>query len=273
MKKILTLLLCLFVIIAACDIACAESEVKSTLSPPYEAVSIANQKMSSVISDFESSPQKWGYSNKEEVDSLVLGECYRVYYIGENAEYASGDSLDELIDFTAKEVWLFTLESNEVPMGEIRVSYRNGKYYIMGYSGYDRSFVDAYSYATRVAYSKGLNISNKLISVGPNYYFVLEGNKSLLVPVVYSGSNFSTDVETLTNVVKTSVAEYHNSIQSNLEPAYGGANLTEKLRKATESTSNLDIKYYIIPLSVVIALGVTAVVFAIDATKKKCKKR
>lgn len=236
--------------------------------PPADMVEFAEGKYNSISSVFKSAPQQWGFKSAEQFDDICFGTAYRVYFPGENAKYASGNSFEEIVDMNDNRKWLFTMDSDGKPMAIMQFECDGDKYSLWKYMGYNDEMVQAFKLARETAKEKNLTLTNKLFSNGPDLLFVLEGDETLFVPVVYDGSPFVADMKAVIEGIKSQNKAYEEQLKYEGETLYGDIGLVARIRIATENPQSFNVRATVI-IAVSAALAVGAGVFFIVKLKRK----
>ena len=152
---------------------------------PEEVLNVAQKGVSSVKSYCMIEPEKWGFSSKEEINNLVLGQGYHVRFIdADRVENATGNSIDELIDADIIDTWEFTLDIDGIPKIFLTVAYEGDAYCVTHFGGDATCFGDVKQTSYGVSQQSDLSHLTELIKNGGDYYFlVLENGEEFVVPV------------------------------------------------------------------------------------------
>ncbi|MCI7472144.1 MAG: hypothetical protein MSB10_00445 [Clostridiales bacterium] len=192
MKKYIVTILALIVALMLGTTASATNS-----SIPEDVLVVAESGLKMVQSAVSSNPGRWGFSTADEAEALVLGDGYRVNYVGaEQVDNFSGNSITGLIDPNMIETWEFTLDLNKSPRLFLTIAYEDGAYRVVHYGGNAEEFGMAKSRAMETLQNNSrTNIEEEtLIKASGIYYFVTtDGSNDLIFPVVSRTENSRSD--------------------------------------------------------------------------------
>ena len=216
MKKYIVTLLALTVALILGTTASATNS-----SIPEDVLVVAESGLEMVKSAVSSNPERWGFSNADEAEALVLGDGYRVNYVGaEQVDNFSGNSITDLIDPNMIETWEFTLDLNESPRLFLTIAYEDGAYRVVHYGGDAEEFGIAKSRAMVTTQNNSrANIEEEtLIKASGIYYFVTsDGSNDLIFPVASKSENSRSDsamtVSEFVSMLKNSQRSDQNNVR------------------------------------------------------------
>jgi hypothetical protein len=240
MKKFVVYVIVITSLILLFGVAFTASTEKQDVSVPSEAIAAARQGMDIFVNKVADDPRKWGLEIASEVEHVVLGEGYRIAYIGRSAFTASSaTSLIALEDTSLYPTFMFTIDLDGSPKSFVKVCRIGGGEYQFADFGGDATYFGI----AREAFRKvaGDSIAPILMQYNGQYFMVLEkdGNESVLpVPfdtataaIVASGQGF---VET--SVVIESIKAENSESEEGMS---GGSSLDvwkNGSRQVTDST-------------------------------------
>lgn len=235
---------------------------------PQDVLTVANDGVKFVKTKMESNPERWGFSDVNEVNRLTLGEGFRVNYIGsDKLSKASGNSLAELIDPNIIETWEFTLDLDGNPKVFLTVAFENGAYQVVHFGGNADSFGIAKSNFKSLANDKGVTSKPTLISAGKTYYFLSELNDEELILPVKSGSNASIKDNDQLRPASEIINELKDIKKDSAEGTRRGGSTSNIASTTTIGSKSNSIMY------LTIAIGLALVAAIVVLTRRRIKAR
>ena len=240
MKRRILVLAISTCLILLTGVLCGAVEEPRNPAVPEDAVAAAQQGLRIFHDKVAADPEKWGLESSSDGERVVLGEGYRIAYIGRSVYTASNDaSIIMLEDKSLYPTCVFTIDLDGKPESFVTVCRMGGGEYQFAVFGGDASnFGIARDAFRKVA---GDSIAPILMQFGGQYLMVLEkdGKESVLpVPfdaataaIVASGQGF---VETSTVIESMKVSN-----DESVEGASGGTTLdvwNNDPRQMTDST-------------------------------------
>jgi hypothetical protein len=209
-------------------------------SVPSEAIVAARQGVDRFVGKATAEPARWGLDRSTDAERVVLGEGYRIAYIGRSAFTASNDaSILSLEDRSLYPTCLFTIDLDGGSKSFVTVCRIGGGDYQFADFGGDATYFGI----AREAFRKvaGDSVAPILMQFGGQYFMVLEkdGRESVL-PVPFDAAT-ATIVESGQGFVATSavIERFKEENKANVEGTAGEASLdvwNQGSRKVTDST-------------------------------------
>lgn len=240
MKRSILVLAISTCLILLAGVLCGATSEPRNPAVPDEAVAAAQQGLRMFHDKVSADPEKWGLESSSDAERVVLGEGYRIAYIGRSVYTASNDvSILTLEDTSLYPTCVFTIDLDGESESFVTVCRMGGGEYQFAEFGGDATYFGI----ARDAFRKvaGDSISPILIRFGGKYLMVLEkdGEESILpVPfdaasaaIVASGQGF---VETSSVIESMKAANDENG-----EGMAGGTSLDvwkNSSRQLTDST-------------------------------------
>jgi hypothetical protein len=240
MKRATACLILLATMVFLAGTVCSASTDKQVASAPAEAITAAQKGLDLFVGKASAEPEKWGLDLASDAERVVLGEGYRIAYIGRAAFTAADDvSILSLEDKSLYPTCVFTIVLDGKPKSFVTVCRIGGGDYQFADFGGDATYFGI----AREAFRKvaGDAIAPILMQYAGQYFMILEKDgKETVLPVPFddstaaivgSGQGF---VET-SAVIKSIKAEN----QANADGTAGGSSLDvwkSGSRQVTDST-------------------------------------
>ncbi len=271
-RSILVLAISTCLILLAGALCGATSEPRNP-AVPDEAVAAAQQGLRMFHDKVSADPEKWGLESSSDAERVVLGEGYRIAYIGRSVYTASNDvSILSLEDTSLYPTCVFTIDMDGKPESFVTVcTMGSGEYQFADFGGDATYFGIARDAFRKVA---GDSIAPILMRFRGQYLMVLEkdGKESILpVPfdaasaaIVASGQGF---VET-SSVIESMKAANEEST----EGASGGTSLDVWTNSSGQVTDSTPCMIALAVVGVICILGYLTGVVVMHARNRRIRR-